>query len=482
MRIDVLKLFAKQTYLTVFKNKAIMLLLGIIVALLVYAAISGATIYKQQTESRLQYQKQVRENWEKMPDKHPHRMAHYGYLVFRTKHPLSFFDFGMESYTGNAVFLEAHRQNTFNFSEAGFSTGMLRFGEISMSMVLQLLLPLVVFFIGFNTVATDRENGTLKILLSQGVSWKEIIVGKAAGLLGISLSILVLAIVILVIGCITLSPETPGVDALGRAGWLSLFYGMYFAIISVIPVLISAVSKTAKVSLISLIAIWLLSAVIFPRTTQALGNMLYPSPAIAEFQAAVEKDLIKTGDSHNPDDPYYKALKDSILRVYNVSSIEQLPFNYSGFQMKEGERISSELYNQHLERLLQTYEKQNALARISTFLNPMAAVRNISMAISGTDFNAYTGFQRQAETYRYRLAQHMNELQIKLISNKKLSDHDKPYSISHNHWKSFPDFKYKFADLHKLMKQEAFSLMALLGWIVLLGLLIVILSKRLKAI
>ena len=45
---------------------------------------------------------------------------------FRLKHPLSTFDFGIESYTGNAVFLEAHRQNMVNFSEAGFSTGLLR--------------------------------------------------------------------------------------------------------------------------------------------------------------------------------------------------------------------------------------------------------------------------------------------------------------------------------------------------------------------
>ncbi|MGK9128423.1 DUF3526 domain-containing protein [Olivibacter sp. SA151] len=482
MRIDVLKLFARQTYLDVFKSKAIMVLLGIIVILLVYAAFSGATIYQQQTESRQLYQKQVRENWEKMPDKHPHRMAHYGYLVFRSKHPLSFFDFGMESFTGNAIFLEAHRQNTVNFSEAGFSTGMLRFGEISMSMILQLLLPLVIFFIGFNTVATDRENGTLKILLSQGVSWKEILIGKAAGLLGISLSILMLAIVMLIMGCLTLSPAGLMADAISRAAWLSLFYVLYFAVISVIAVLVSAIGKTAKVSLISLIAIWLVCAVVFPRTSQALGNLLYPSPSITEFQSAIEKDLIKTGDSHNPDDPYYKALKDSILKVYKVNSVEELPFNYSGFQMKEGERISAELYNIHLERLLQTYQRQNKLARLSTFFNPIASIRNISMALCGTDFNTYIGFQQQTEAYRYQLAQHMNELQIKLISNKKLGDHDKPYSISRSHWKSFPDFKYKFTTLHVLMKGEAYSLVALLSWIVLLGLLIMTLSKRLKAI
>ena len=100
-------------------------------------------------------------------------MAHYGYFAFRPKHPLSFFDFGMESYTGVSVFLEAHKQNTVNFSEASLSTGILRFGEMSIAMLLQLLVPLLLLFLGFNSVSALKENGTLKIILCQGVRWQE---------------------------------------------------------------------------------------------------------------------------------------------------------------------------------------------------------------------------------------------------------------------------------------------------------------------
>jgi ABC-2 type transport system permease protein len=88
-------------------------------------------------ENTEHYHTKVREGWEKSPDKHPHRMAHYGYVAFRENYPLSFFDFGMDSYLGNAVFLEAHRQNTVNFSEASFSSGLLRFGELSCALILQ---------------------------------------------------------------------------------------------------------------------------------------------------------------------------------------------------------------------------------------------------------------------------------------------------------------------------------------------------------
>ncbi|HEY0610922.1 MAG TPA: DUF3526 domain-containing protein, partial [Chitinophaga sp.] len=334
---------------------------------------------------------------------------------------------------------------------------------------------LVIFFTGFGAIAADRENGTLKILLSQGVSWKEILTGKALGLMGIALSVLLVVIIILFTGCLSIGGNLLSAGSLARIGWLALSYAVYFGIVCMITVVISAVCKTARLALVSLIGIWLLCSVILPRTTQAMGSFLYAAPSRIEFETAIEKDLVKKGDSHDPNDPYYKALRDSILKAYKVDSVQQLPFNYSGFQMKQGERISATIYNQHLLSLLKTYEQQNMVSRLSAFINPFAALRNISMAISGTDFNAYTSFQAQAEDYRYRLAQHMNDLQIKLIGKEKLS-------ISRAYWKEFPDFEYKGAAAGAVLKGELISLVALLFWAIVLLMLINVLSKRLKAI
>lgn len=482
MRKKVLMLLARQVWANAFRNKAVMLLTGLVLLLLVYAAISGFTLYQKQTSTRLQFQKQVRQAWEDMPDKHPHRMAHYGYIAFRAKHPLSFFDFGIESYTGNAVFLEAHRQNTVNFSEAGFSTGLLRFGEISMAMILQILVPLVLFFLGFSTIAADKENGTLKILLSQGVSWKELIAGKSIGLIAVSAIFLLPAVIILVVARMMIHAAPYSADDAWSLLYIFLSYAAYFTIISTTAVLISAVSKTAKAALVALIGIWLLFAIILPRTTQAIGTYLHPSPSKIEFETAIEEDLIKKGDSHNPNDPYYKTLKDSILKAYKADSIQQLPFNYGGFQMKEGEKISAEIYSRHLAELLHLYEQQNGVARAAAFINPFAAIRHFSMALSRTDFNSYVNFQLQAEVYRYRLAQHMNDLQIKLISNKKLAETDKPYSISNAYWKAFPDFTYQANTQAQVVKKEWLSIAALIFWAVLLILIIQIVSKKLKAV
>jgi ABC-2 type transport system permease protein len=447
-----------------------------------FAAYSGWKVYTSQNATRQYYQHEARESWENNPDKHPHRMAHFGSFAFRLKHPLSMFDFGLESFMGNAVYLEAHRQNTVNFSEASFSTGLLRFGEISMAMLLQVVLPLIVFFLGFASVSAERENGTLKVMLTQGVSWKDILIGKSLGIFSLALFIVIPVITVTLVLLVVTYETSFTTDTLLRYSAIVFLYLAFTLVLSVITVLISSVSMSSKNSLMKLLAIWLFMIVLLPKTTQALGSYCYPSPSKIEFDTAVELDVLKEGDSHNPDDAHYKNLRDSVLRVYKVDSVQQLPFNYGGFVMREGERISAEIYQHHLGELIYTYKKQNNFNKITAWINPYAAIRNISMALSGTDFESYVSFQQEAESYRYQLAQAMNELQMKFISNEKPGPNDKPYIISQKHWKEFPDFKPQHQSIGAALRNELGSILSLALWTIVSVALIIRLSKKAKAI
>jgi ABC-2 type transport system permease protein len=405
-------------------------------------------------------------------------MAHFGSFAFRVKHPLSIFDFGLESYTGNAVFLEAHKQNTINFSEASFSTSSLRFGEISLALVLQIILPLIIVFLGFSAISADRENGTLKVMLTQGATWKEILIGKSLGLMAFA-GLIVIPVFVFTLAFVIFSKTDVGDQLLPRYTGTVLSYFVFLTVVCVITIVVSATSSTSKNALLKLLGTWLVLAVILPRTTQALGSYFYSAPSKIEFEAAIEEDVLKTGDSHNPDDPYYKHLKDSLLQAYQVDAVEKLPFNYGGVVMREGEKISANIYNRHLKELMLIYDRQNSLTKVSAFINPFGAIRNVSMALSGTDFESYKVFQEEAEEYRYLLAQRMNELQIELISNVR-TPHDKPHAISSSHWKELPDFRPKYPELLTSLKHEVWSFLALLCWCVASVWMIYRISKTLK--
>lgn len=481
MAFSHLKLIVRKTRQDLFKGRQNLL---IVVTVLLFCFLSigiGFTKYGENYSKVKEYRKETRENWEHRPDKHPHRMAHYGYLVFRIGHPLSIFDNGLDDYLGNVIFLEAHKQNTANLSEAGSSGILVRFGAFSSAFILQAIVPLIILFLGFGLIVREREDATLKILTVQGASPKAILWGKILGLWQFSLVFLIPVIpVVLLMGIWT--EDSDFSDILSRTGVIFPAYMIYYFFFSTLTVLISAQSKASSSALISLIGFWLVLVIFLPKGIQFAAQNLYPTPSRIAFETQVEEDVLKIGDSHNPDDPHFKHIKDSLLAKYNVKTTDELPVNYGGIVMKEGERISAKLYVDHLKKLQNQYQQQQKLNEIFGFINPVMAIKNLSMTASGTDYFAYRQFQNQAESYRYKLAQQMNDLQIEHISNIKPKEGEKPASVGHENWQKFPDFQYEFTSLKESLSHQFLSLAAIIFWLLACVLMIELSAKNLKLI
>ncbi|OVE61722.1 ABC transporter permease [Chryseobacterium mucoviscidosis] len=481
MAFSHLKLIVRKTRQDLFKGRQNLL---IVVTVLLFCFLSigiGFTKYGENYSKVKEYRKETRENWEHRPDKHPHRMAHYGYLVFRIGHPLSIFDNGLDDYLGNVIFLEAHKQNTANLSEAGSSGILVRFGAFSSAFILQAIVPLIILFLGFGLIVREREDATLKILTVQGASPKAILWGKILGLWQFSLVFLIPVIpVVLLMGIWT--EDSDFSDILSRTGVIFPAYMIYYFFFSTLTVLISAQSKASSSALISLIGSWLVLVIFLPKGIQFAAQNLYPTPSRIAFETQVEEDVLKIGDSHNPDDPHFKHIKDSLLAKYNVKTTDELPVNYGGIVMKEGERISAKLYVDHLKKLQNQYQQQQKLNEIFGFINPVMAIKNLSMTASGTDYFAYRQFQNQAESYRYKLAQQMNDLQIEHISNIKPKEGEKPASVGHENWQKFPDFQYEFTSLKESLSHQFLSLAAIIFWLLVCVLMIELSTKNLKLI
>jgi len=478
MAISNLGLVIKKTRQDLLKEKRS---LSILIAVLLFAILSiavGFTRYADTNKTVQRYRDETRQNWEKRPDKHPHRMAHYGYMVFRNAHPLQIFDGGIDDFLGNVIFLEAHKQNTANLSEAGSSGTLVRFGTFSSAFILQNIVPLIVMFLGFGLVARERENATLKLLHVQGLSARTIIWGKVLGLWQFSL-LFVLPIIPIVLVATLLLDVTSWSDVLLRLVLLLPAYMVFYFFISTLTVIISARSRSAATALVGLIGCWLFMVLFLPKGIQFLAQNAYPTPSRIAFETKVEEEVLKVGDSHNSDDPHFKHLKDSLLAYYKVKTTQELPINYSGVVMKEGERISSKIYADHLKALEDQYHDQQEMTTISGFVNPVVAIKNLSMLAAGTDYFAYEQFKQQAERYRYQLAQHMNELQIQHIANVK---GEKPAVVNQSYWKQFPQFRYQFVQFGESIKSQWLPLLASAFWLLLSIWLIETSSKKLKLI
>ncbi|WP_051664026.1 ABC transporter permease [Dyadobacter crusticola] len=461
MHLHLIRIVALHEIKTVFRSKMPFILYSILLAMLLLAGFIGWNYVHKFNAQQARYTTEVQDHWMNQPERHPHRVAHYGYLVFREKAPLSFFDFGLDSYVGNSVFLEAHRQNTVNMSEAGFSNGMLRFGELSMALVLQLLVPLFIIFLGFSTVAGLKQNGVLKILLCQKASFFDILAGKTAGLVAVTWLLFLPLVLAALLGGAVLLQNDINAELLLRCGLILLVYAIYFLIVTTIVTSVSAMSKNAANALIILVLGWMICFIVIPKSAQTLGSSLYKAPDKIAFEQAIEADVSKEGNSHDPDDPHFAALRTNTLKKYGVDSVQQLPVNYGALVMQEGERITSEIFGSRFDKLIDTYKAQNAVSVILGFFDPYLPLRNISMQLCGVDFDTFSEFQKQTEKYRFDKTTLINNIHLTQISYKN----DRVQKVAQSNWQQMPPFQFRPLSLAATIDNGKWSLIALLFWL-----------------
>ena len=144
-------------------------------------------VYDQVQTQKQQVAKSERERWLNQGEKGPHSAAHYGMYIIKPDIGLSVLDPGLSDYQGAVLRLEAHKKNDTLFRNIQDSIQMQRFGDLNPAFILQTLIPLLVILLGFQSIALERESGTLKQLLANGLNPKKFFSAKVLSLTGLGL-------------------------------------------------------------------------------------------------------------------------------------------------------------------------------------------------------------------------------------------------------------------------------------------------------
>ncbi|MDT0678538.1 ABC transporter permease [Autumnicola musiva] len=452
---------AKKEFLSTLRDSRFIALSILVLLLLLAATLVGLYSYQKQQEEREVAQQTVNDQFANSTERHPHRMAHYGSYAFRPRSPLSFLDFGLDSYTGSSVYMEAHRQNSANFSQAQQSSSLIRFGEMTVAFVLQMLIPLLIIFLCFGAFTQEKETGTLKLLLSQGISMRKLAWAKIKGYSKIVALVVAPALILVSVILFAQGNFEVNGDILLRFFLFILTYLFYFFIFIVISVVVSALNERSSTSLVTLLGTWILCCIIIPKASANLGSNLYTTPTKAEMDAEVHQEVAKGIDGHNSKDERAETLKQELFKQYGVNSLEELPVNFDGIVMAAGEKHSSKVYEEHFDELTETFENQNRISEYAGFFNPYLAVRNLSMGISGSDFNHYIHFLKEAEEYRYNQSQKLNYIQA-----TQLGYGDKETRLSSDTWKEFQAFSYETPPARWALQNHLVSIAALFVWLI----------------
>jgi len=445
------------------RDKVAVFGLLLLTVLTLVAALNAHEHQRHVNAERARYQAQANHAFEAQPDRHPHRVAHFGHYLFRPLNPLAAFDPGIDAYTGNTLYLEPHRQNSANFGDVRQSSLLLRFGQLTPAFVLQVLAPLLLVFVGHASVARERESGTLRILLAQGVGGRHIVLGKLLALSGFAALALLPAW--LALAWLAVS---------GQSAWMPVLllggsYSVWLLLWSLGVVLVSCLFARGRDALLGLLALWAVLVILLPRWVPDLANMAVALPTRFETEILVEREYLELGDAHNPNDPKFAEFRDKVLQQYGVERVEDLPVNFKGLIAAEGERQSSELFNRYARASFERQAEQNRIVDRFQWLSPTLALRRLSMRAAGTDLHNYRRFLEQGEAYRYDLVQRLNQIQSEALDYADESDPHKDHimdnRVSKTYWQTFPQFRYVAMPPNETLHGIRTALLALLAWL-----------------
>lgn len=467
---------AKKEIRIAMRERLIVSLGVFIILLLAVACYAGYISYSQQRDIISQTQAKKRQEWLNQGDKHPHIAAHYGTFVFKPKTVLSLFDFGLDTYTGTSVYLEAHHQHEFMFRPAQDHSSMIRFGELSAALVLQILVPLLIIFLAFASFTRERESGTLKLLISQGVSFRTLTWGKILAYCIILMAILLPFLLgILMLSIIGIESEAVP-DVAIRVLLLVTFYGTYFFLFISLVVWISLRSSTGRNALLTLLACWIFFTILMPKTVANMSETLYSLPSMRVFKAQIEEDKRNGLDGKMPRSVRMANLKRKYLEEYGVDSVQHLPFNFEGVSMQAGEEHGDKVYDHHLSKLRDTFHKQNHLSSVASLFNPYLAVQHLSTGLSATDMHTSIHFEEMVESYRRELVRKMNEDMAKNSEYGKFYG----YKAGSNLWKEIEDFSYVTPTAYQILQHYTWEMASLLLWLLIVLVLLNVANRKMK--
>lgn len=449
---------------------------GLAVLSLLLAAIGVGRHHQRSMHAQEESARRLtREQWLAQGEKNPHSAAHYGTYAVRPRSALSLLDGGVEAYTGVAIWLEAHKQNDFRFRPAADATAARRFGELSAATVLTVLLPLLVVLLAFDAFTSERERGTLRLLVSLGVSTSRLAAGKVAGLCA---GLALLLAPALALGCAVLA-TAPAAD--GRAPWTRFLvfvaaHGAHLAVVALLSLAVSAWAPSSRASLVVLLGFWAANTLLVPRLAVDLASALHPSPTGAAFADALARDLQNGPDGHGGPAARQAALRERVLRQYGVSRVEDLPVAFAGLALQDDEEHGYTVFERHFGRLWDTFERQDRLALLAAAVAPSLAVRSVSMAMAESDFGHHRRFATAAEAHRRTMIRTMNDA---IARDGKGRD---GFRAGPELWRRVPGFSYGGPTVSWSIARQLGPLAILAAWTVLSAVALAGAVRRLRVV
>lgn len=356
------------------KSPAFFLGAIVVVFLTAYATVIAANDYRQRRDDCLA----ARANVEVKTNR---------FFIFREPNPMSIFVQGYDTRTGTTAILYPW---TIPIRPSGYMSAVETsqpercdtvLPPIDYAFVVRVILSLLAIFLMYDTIAGEKQRGTLKMVFANSVPRDTVLLGKMFG--GWVVIIVLLMVASVVSFAVVLFD--PGIDA--GAGMVFRFLGiflvsiLYLTVFFTLGMLASVMVDRPPVALIVLLLVWIASTALFPALGGAIAERLVRPPSEDQLEAMRDaaarplyeeiQQVMEYGRGVTPGDPAFPSY---YTRFYEIKC-RQSRLVYTVDQA----------WNDALDR-------QASLATMCAMASPAVVYDQAVTRIAGTSVSGYNRF------------------------------------------------------------------------------------------
>jgi ABC-2 type transport system permease protein len=365
--------------------------------------------------------------------------------------PLAATSVGQSDLNPPYILVSADSKDSFAFDEEIENPGNLLIGHFDLAFLVVFLLPLLILALSYNVLSSEREQGTLAMVMSNPVSLTKIMFGKL-----IFRALLVVPLTTLLAAAFLAGQGAPlfSTEGMLAFGWWTLLLCAYSAFWFLLAAAIGARGAGSANNALVLMGLWIVFVLVLPTALGIAVNLLHPVPSRVEMTNQL------------------RAVQTSASQEYDASSARYqdehgdagaLPGLLAKGELESARKrvLVQRTTAARTETLLRNYETQlrsqhAAVARLR-FLSPAIVMQEALNDVAGTGNRRYAHYRRQVDQFH---AEWQGFFAPKVMSNQALTLAD---------YDSFPRFVYAEEAMGESMPSLLAALFGLLVPSLLLG-------------
>ncbi len=291
------------------------------------------------------------------------------------------------------------------------------FPVLDIALIFKLVISILAILLAYDAISGEKEDGTLKLMLSNSVPRHQVLFGKfIGGMITLAIPIVIGFLMI----CLILELST--VVKLTVDDWTRIALMFVFSLIMVsalfnLGLLLSSVTKRSADTLMLLLSLWMLFLLVIPNGSAYSSTLIKPIRSRLSLNSQLQEiwgrfwaerrdyynrtpgpgDNAIQNDATEPWGWYHRfATKNLILFKQDVNAFaEPLRITYAD---KAWQAAGS-----YLESMKRQKEWANSISRIS----PLSSYENLISSLSRTDVSDSEMFAIQAKDYRQQIIDYL---------------------------------------------------------------------------